>query len=157
MKSPQKSYLATTRRVFLNILTGGVTGGLLSWFFYPIFRFLIPPKDCSQNLDVVQINAMEVPPGKSKIISYKENPTIIINTSQGMVAMSAVCTHLGCIVQWDDSGQEIVGPVTESEIQCCRHDPQSEEVLCLKQTGHGEMPALFPPDRQLKQLAQKTS
>jgi len=108
--NPQKSYLTTTRRVFLNILTGGIVGSLLSWFLYPIVRFLIPPKGDSQDPDVVQINAIEVPSGRSKIINYKNTPTIVINTGQSLFALTAVCTHLGCIVQWDEASQEIVCP-----------------------------------------------
>lgn len=110
LNNPQKSFLATTRRVFLNLLTGGIISGLFAWFLYPISRFLIPPNGDSQDPDVVQVNAIEVPAGKSKIINYKNTPTIIINTGQDLVALTAVCTHLGCIVQWDEASQEIVCP-----------------------------------------------
>jgi len=106
----QKSYLTTTRRIFLNIFTGGIIGALLSWFLYPIIRFLIPPQEDSQDPDVVQINAAEIPAGKSKVINYKNTPTIVIHTGQEVIALTAVCTHLGCIVQWDEASQEIVCP-----------------------------------------------
>jgi cytochrome b6-f complex iron-sulfur subunit len=110
LDNPQKSYLTTTRRVFLNLLTGGIIGSLLTWFLYPIVRFLMPPRGNSQDPDVVQINAAEIPAGKSKVIDFKNTPTIVINTGQGLVALTAVCTHLGCIVQWDEPSQQIICP-----------------------------------------------
>ncbi|MEW6378921.1 MAG: Rieske 2Fe-2S domain-containing protein [bacterium] len=110
VSNTQTSYLATTRRVFLNIFTGGIIGGLLSLFLYPIVRFLIPPQGNSQDPDVVQINGAEIPVGRSKVINYKNTPTIIIRNGQDIVALTAVCTHLGCIVQWDEVSQEIVCP-----------------------------------------------
>ncbi|MGA1874439.1 MAG: ubiquinol-cytochrome c reductase iron-sulfur subunit [bacterium] len=110
MNSANKVCPTTSRRVFVNILLGGIIGGLIGWLLYPIFRFLIPPKSVAQESDVVQVSLNEVPIGKSKVINYKEEPTIIIRTDNGLFALSAVCTHLGCIVQWDEINQEIVCP-----------------------------------------------
>ncbi len=104
------SYLSTTRRIFMKILMGGIFGGLIGWFLYPIFRYLIPPKNSNQDSDIININTAEVPVGKSKIVNYKDTPTIVIRTDYGLFALTAVCTHLGCIVQWDESNQEIVCP-----------------------------------------------
>jgi cytochrome b6-f complex iron-sulfur subunit len=109
-KALKPSLAAMTRRVFLNVLSKGIWGGLIVYLLYPIVHFLIPPKKSSRDLDVVQLNAAEVEAGKAKIISYQDTPTIVINTSQGVLALSAVCTHLGCIVQWDESNQENVCP-----------------------------------------------
>lgn len=106
----EKSFIKITRRVFVNTIIGGIMGGLAGWFIYPIFKFLIPPKSAAKETDVVQINALELPVGKSKVINYKETPTIVIRTDYGLFALTAVCTHLGCIVQWDEANQEIVCP-----------------------------------------------
>ena len=107
---PKKSYLTTTRRVFTNSLIGGIIGGVIGWFLYPIFRFLIPPKNINQDSNIVKLSATEIPIGKAKIINYNEIPTIVIRTNQGLFALTAVCTHLGCIVNWDEVNQEIVCP-----------------------------------------------
>ncbi|MEW6379654.1 MAG: Rieske 2Fe-2S domain-containing protein [bacterium] len=106
----QKPYLAITRRIFLDILGKGIFGAIAGAFIYPIIRYLMPPQRSARNSSVVEVSAAEVTMGKSKIINYKETPTIVINTASGLVALSAVCTHLGCIVQWDESSQEIVCP-----------------------------------------------
>ena len=65
---PKKSYLTTTRRVFTNSLMGGIIGGIIGWFLYPIFRFLIPPKNINQDSNIVKLNTTEIPVGKSKVI-----------------------------------------------------------------------------------------
>ena len=48
--------------------------------------------------------------GKGKVIMYNNKPALVIHTNAGFSAISAVCTHLGCIVKWDESRQEIVCP-----------------------------------------------
>ncbi len=39
-----------------------------------------------------------------------DQPVIVINTNQGMRAFSAICTHLGCVVEWDQERQFILCP-----------------------------------------------
>lgn len=106
----QKPYLAITRRIFLDILGKGIFGAIAGAFIYPVIRYLVPPQRSASDAGIVEVNASEVTMGKSKIINYKETPTIVIHTADGLFALSAVCTHLGCIVQWDESSQEIVCP-----------------------------------------------
>lgn len=51
--------------------------------------------------------------GKGTTISVAGKPAIVINTSQGLRAFSAVCTHLSCIVKWEEA---------KGYIQCPCHD-----------------------------------
>ena len=37
-------------------------------------------------------------------------PVLVIRTDQGFVAMSAVCTHLGCLVEFDSAKRTILCP-----------------------------------------------
>ena len=107
---PRRSCISVTRKIFLEILGKGIFGALAGIFIYPVIRYLIPPQKAVQDSSVVEVSATEIAVGKSKVINYKETPTIVINTAGGLVAMTAVCTHLGCIVQWDDASQEVVCP-----------------------------------------------
>ena len=107
---PHRSCISITRRIFLDVLTRGIFVAVAGLFIYPIIRYLIPPKRAAQNSGVVEVNAAEITAGKFKIVNYKETPTIVINTADGLFALTAVCTHLGCIVQWDEGGHEIVCP-----------------------------------------------
>ena len=40
-----------------------------------------------------------------KKVSLGGTPVIVVRTSGGFRAFSAVCTHLGCLVQWDTGGR----------------------------------------------------
>jgi cytochrome b6-f complex iron-sulfur subunit len=52
----------------------------------------------------------ELQEGKSKTVRFGRYPAIVINTSEGLRAYSAVCTHFACIVKWDLERYEIVCP-----------------------------------------------
>ncbi|MGE5892661.1 MAG: ubiquinol-cytochrome c reductase iron-sulfur subunit, partial [bacterium] len=53
----------------------------------------------------------EVPAGKSKDIVVNNMPAFIINRpDKGLIALSKVCTHLGCLVEYDGEGRRIVCP-----------------------------------------------
>jgi len=107
----RRFHLGITRRIFLDFLTKGILGVSVGSLLYPLVRYLIPPsKRSTKNSGIVEVDAAEIAVGKSKIINYRETPTIVIRTTDGIFALSAVCTHLGCIVQWDDKSQEIVCP-----------------------------------------------
>ena len=96
------------RRDFLSVLLGG---GFFAWIvalFYPVFKFLDPPKVEEVNVSSVKIglvNDMEKDSGK--IIKFGHKPVIVIRKQTGeYIAFAAVCTHLDCIVQFrKDYGQ----------------------------------------------------
>ena len=52
----------------------------------------------------------EIPLGAAKKVIVAGSAVIIIRTAQGFKALSAVCTHLGCLVGWDQARGQIVCP-----------------------------------------------
>jgi cytochrome b6-f complex iron-sulfur subunit len=51
--------------------------------------------------------------GQSKLVAFGRYPALVINTTEGLRAYSAVCTHFACLVKWNpDSGK----------IECPCHD-----------------------------------
>lgn len=55
-------------------------------------------------------NAADLAPGQGKVVPYGEAYALIVHTEQGIMALSAVCTHAYCIVRWDEDAQRVVCP-----------------------------------------------
>lgn len=108
MISPQP----VTRRQFLDYLIGGSFLILAGSFALGVLKYLWPvAKGEGAATKRVEVAAEgDMPVGKGRVVQYGEASAIVIHTSQGFAALSAVCTHLGCIVKWDDKKQQIVCP-----------------------------------------------
>lgn len=90
------------RRRFLNYLLGTGVGATLVAVFYPVMKFMIPPRvtEATQN-SVVAGKVGEIAVNAGKIFKFGNKPGILIHTQSGdYKAFSAVCTHLDCIVQY---------------------------------------------------------
>jgi cytochrome b6-f complex iron-sulfur subunit len=91
-----------SRRNILNYLLGAGTMATLGAIFYPIFRFMIPPKVVESSASsVVASKVTELKPNEGKIFKFGSKPGILIQTQSGEYhAFSATCTHLDCTVQY---------------------------------------------------------
>lgn len=99
-----------SRKRFLDWFLGTTAGGLLAAVFYPILRYLVPPEagESSVNAVTLSIKPTELKPNSGEIFKFGNEPGIIIRTPSGEVrAFSAVCTHLGCIVQYEAAHSDI--------------------------------------------------
>jgi cytochrome b6-f complex iron-sulfur subunit len=87
-------------------------GGVLT----PIIAYLWPPKKgASQTGERVAVaDSTELPIGKGEVYSVNNQPVIVIHTPDGYKALSATCTHLGCIVFWNEERQAIACPCHEA-------------------------------------------
>jgi cytochrome b6-f complex iron-sulfur subunit len=90
------------------LLGGGVVGSLIS-FLYPVFRFLNPPAVAEASVnEVADGKVQELAPNSGKIVRFGTQPVLLIRlTDTEWRAFSAVCTHLGCIVQYEPSRRAI--------------------------------------------------
>ena len=100
-----------TRKDFINLVKGGalvtgvvVIGGPVVAYLYPSDLQETP----SEPVLVCKVD--ELPIGESKTINYGRYPAIVINTSEGLRAFSAVCTHFACIVKWNTDQDNIYCP-----------------------------------------------
>jgi Rieske Fe-S protein len=103
---------ATSRRRFIDwLLSRTLTtwllstsiGGLLLAIFYPTGRYLIPPAAAEPASASVTLpfSPDEIQPNSAEIFKFGSRPGILIRTTSGdFRALSAACTHLGCIVQY---------------------------------------------------------
>lgn len=90
------------RRRFVSLLFGSGLIASAASFFYPLFKYLIPPKLPEYGNDaVVAARVAEIKPNEGKIFRFGSKPGLLIQISPGEYrALSAVCTHLGCTVQY---------------------------------------------------------
>ena len=101
---------ATERRVFLVWLLGGLGGLLAAAAAWPVVRYLAP-RDSASASAAVTIPLAQVPPGGAFFFEFRGRPAVVVHDKPGSyAAMSAVCTHLGCIVKWVDAKQQFLCP-----------------------------------------------
>jgi Rieske Fe-S protein len=91
-----------SRRTFLNRLLGGGVAALLAAIFYPVIRFIVPPQiPEASTTRVIAAKLSELPPNSGKIFRFGDKPGIVIHAADGdFKALSAICTHLDCTVQY---------------------------------------------------------
>jgi len=99
------------RRGFLHKVVGGVGAVVAASTVYPIVKYIIPPAKKVTIVDELNVGkASEVPAGKGKIYQFNEDKVIVVNSGGTLTAVSAVCTHLGCLVNWVESDNEYFCP-----------------------------------------------
>jgi len=101
------------RRSFLNLSLFISFAVAIGGALYPIIKYLLPADSTkgTEGGETFFVSADEVPVGSAKLVRYKNRPTIIIRPKENEVyALSAVCTHLGCIVKWHEDAKELLCP-----------------------------------------------
>lgn len=122
------------RRSFVDVMLGS---SLFAWFgavFFPVFRYLIPPKDSAPvQTSVIAAEVGELKLNSGKIFEFGRKPGILINTPEGELrAFTAICTHLDCTVQYR---------------------PDFEHIWCACHNGHYDLQGkniAGPPPRPLE-------
>jgi cytochrome b6-f complex iron-sulfur subunit len=98
------------RRGFLKLLTSILGLSALGALLYPLIRFL-SPIEATVATKKVRIPAKEIPVGATKDLLIRGVPSIIIHLSdKGFIALSRVCTHLGCLVNYSKEKQILICP-----------------------------------------------
>jgi cytochrome b6-f complex iron-sulfur subunit len=97
-----------SRRDFLNELTLGALGiaglggvALTYQYFSPNVLFEPPSTFRAGNPDLYPVNSVTI---------LQDQQVYIVRTSGGFYAVSAVCTHLGCVTQWKPEANMIACP-----------------------------------------------
>jgi cytochrome b6-f complex iron-sulfur subunit len=100
-----------SRRDFIDwVIKGGILA-TLSGMLFPALAYLWPVMGHGPKVDMEEVAALEeIPVGGSKKIVLAGSALLLIRTPQEIKAFSAICTHLGCVVDWDGLKREIVCP-----------------------------------------------
>ncbi len=109
MQAPYQSPPNKDRRTVLSVLLGGGVVASLASFFYPVARFLVPPQTTEAAINEVTAGKVEdLKPNSGKIVKFGNKPALLVRVNDTeWKAFSAVCTHLNCTVQYQESRREI--------------------------------------------------
>ncbi len=99
-------------RRWVNLVLGTGLVATIASFIYPAIRYVIPPRVAeSSNLSVVAAKVGELKDNAAKVFKFGSEPAILIRMVDGNYrAFTAVCTHLGCTVQYRPDLHEIWCP-----------------------------------------------
>lgn len=100
-----------TRRRLLDWMLGTSAGALLVSMLYPIVRYLSPPRVPEATTRRVEAGAVDDPELVErgfKILRFGAEPVILIRLAEDdFRAFSATCTHLDCIVEYQQGKRRI--------------------------------------------------
>jgi len=106
----ESSSSASSRRTFLSMILGGLAAVFAAASAYPLWNFLKPKAD-DESGQQVTLKREELLYNDATFITYRGRPAVVLQTSPGQyVALSAVCTHLGCIIKWHADKGEFICP-----------------------------------------------
>ncbi len=98
------------RRRFLQFLLALLGSTALLSFAYPLLRFLAPPA-AGAKTQRVTLKKDEIPVGEAKDFIFNNAPAVVINRpGKGFAAFSRVCTHLGCLVEYERAKNRLLCP-----------------------------------------------
>jgi cytochrome b6-f complex iron-sulfur subunit len=100
-----------TRRAFM--AAAGVAGACyVAALAYPVYRYLASPTEMAlEAAAVTQVtlkDAQKLPSGSVLMFKFGTSPAMLIHHNDGSwISMTAVCTHLGCTVQYEPQADRI--------------------------------------------------
>jgi Rieske Fe-S protein len=106
---------AVPRRTFLDFVLGAGFFSTAGAVFYPVWRFLVPPRRGEpETASVVAARLADLKTNSGIVFRFGNRPAIVIHAPDGTVkAFTAICTHLECTVQYRND---------TSQIWCACHD-----------------------------------
>lgn len=109
--TPLEPFAVMKRRQFLTVALSTMAAIWSSMALYPIYRYLKPAKTTEDTVKITSLSLgplANLPPGTSKNVQFGSTPVVVVHLPTGeLKAFSAVCTHLGCTVQYRGDNNKI--------------------------------------------------
>lgn len=103
----------TRRGFFLTMLVTFFGSVSALGFAYPLGMYLWPraPKVKPGQGRSMKIPLSDVPIGEARFVRFLGKPAVVVRPNeQQVMALSPVCSHLGCIVKWKEKEKEFLCP-----------------------------------------------
>jgi cytochrome b6-f complex iron-sulfur subunit len=97
------------RRSLIRWLLGGGIFSSIASFLYPVTKFMMPPNvpEAAVN-EVVAGKVQMLKPNAAAIVKFGNKPVLLVRVSETeWKALTAVCTHLNCTVQYQENTRQI--------------------------------------------------
>lgn len=97
------------RRRFLIAGIGALGTAAAAAVAYPLLKYLAPRKTGGprQTMEFAEADLSE---GGARFFEYEGKTAVLIRVKGKPRAFSAVCTHLGCVVQWQKEKEQFLCP-----------------------------------------------
>ena len=100
-----------TRRAFLAAAAGAAGLCYVTALGYPVYRYLASPSEMADSAAVTEVtlkDAQKLAAGSVLMFKFGPSPAMLIHHLDGRwIALTAVCTHLGCTVQYEPAADRI--------------------------------------------------
>jgi len=118
------------RRQFMNLLTFGSVAGVALGALYPVVNYFIPPKAAGSGGGTTAKDAAGNPVtlsgwlgshkdgDRSLVQGLKGDPTYLVVDGPDFIGdygINAICTHLGCVVPWNNGAGKFMCPCHGSQ------------------------------------------
>ena len=100
-----------SRRDFVDWVIRGGMFATLAGMLLPALAYLWPVTGHGPSAEMEEVGgADEIPLWGAKKVIVGGSALLVVRTPNGFKALSAICTHLGCLVDWNNQKREIVCP-----------------------------------------------
>jgi cytochrome b6-f complex iron-sulfur subunit len=101
-----------SRQTFLRVALGGAGAVYAAGLAYPVYRYLESPiEKAAKESAVTEValkDAQKLAPGSALMFKFGSKPGMLIHHEDGTwTALTAVCTHLGCTVHYEEDKKRI--------------------------------------------------
>lgn len=105
-----ESHDQPTRRAFLDTMVAAGSAVTVGGLTVPGVLYLWPAAQGGAGEEVEVKDAAALKPGQSTMVQVRGKAVIVIRENAGFRAISAICTHLGCLVKWESAKREFFCP-----------------------------------------------